>query len=179
MFIYVYFYERKSVIMKCPNCGFHDSKVIDSRPTENRIRRRRECLQCKERFTTYEEIENTPLMVIKKNGSMEEFKRDKLLKSIVRAAANRSTIDTRTVNEMVDSIAAELRNNFKDEVTSAQIGEMALRMLKNKDEVAYIRFASVYQKFTDAESFIKIISELTEDKKREQNEQNEQNKKSE
>lgn len=155
--------------MKCPSCGFDDSKVIDSRPTENRIRRRRECLKCKERFTTYEEIENTPLMVTKRDGSVEEFKRDKLLKSIVRAAANRATIDSRTANEMVDSIVCELRNNFKDEVTSTQIGEMALHKLKNKDAVAYIRFASVYQKFNDAESFIKVITELSEDKDREEN----------
>lgn len=153
--------------MKCPNCGFADSKVIDSRPTENRIRRRRECLQCKERFTTYEEIENTPLMVTKRDGSVEEFERDKLLKSIIRAAANRPNIDSRVANEMVDSIVGELRNNFKDEITSAHIGEMALRKLKDKDEVAYIRFASVYQKFNDAESFIKVITELTEDKNKE------------
>ena len=153
--------------MKCPNCGFADSKVIDSRPTENRIRRRRECLQCKERFSTYEEIENTPLMVTKRDGSVEEFKRDKLLKSIVRAAANRPNIDSRVANEMVDSIVGELRNNFKDEITSAHIGEMTLRKLKDKDEVAYIRFASVYQKFNDAESFIKVITELTENKNRE------------
>ncbi|MCM1055906.1 MAG: transcriptional regulator NrdR [Bacteroides sp.] len=152
--------------MRCPSCGFDDSKVIDSRPTENRIRRRRECLKCRERFTTYEEIENTPLMVTKRDGSVEEFKRDKLLKSIVRAAANRSTIDSRTANEMVDGIVCELRNNFKDEVTSTQIGEMALRKLKAKDAVAYIRFASVYQKFNDAESFIKVITELSEDKEK-------------
>lgn len=150
--------------MRCPNCGFDDSKVIDSRPTENRIRRRRECLQCKERFTTYEEIENTPLMVTKKDGSIEEFKRDKLLKGIVRAAANRPNVDSRAVNEMVDSIVGELRNNFKDEVTSTHIGEMTLRKLKEKDEVAYIRFASVYQKFNDVDSFIKVITELNEDK---------------
>ncbi len=153
--------------MKCPNCGYYDSKVIDSRPTENRIRRRRECLQCRERFTTYEEIENTPLMVTKRDGSVEEFKRDKLLKSIVRAAANRPNIDSKAANEMVDSIVSELRNNFKDEVTSTHIGEMTLRKLKDKDEVAYIRFASVYQKFNDAESFIKVITELTEDKNKE------------
>lgn len=108
-------------------------------------------------------------MVTKKNGSVEEFKRDKLLKSIVRAAANRATIDTRAANDMVDGIVSELRNNFKDEVTSTQIGEMALRKLKDKDAVAYIRFASVYQKFNDAESFIKVITELSEDKSREQN----------
>ena len=153
--------------MRCPNCGYDDSKVIDSRPTENRIRRRRECLKCKERFTTYEEIENTPLMVTKRDGSVEEFKRDKLLKSIVRAAANRPNVDSRAAGEMVDGIVAELRNNFKDEVTSSQIGEMTLRKLKDKDEVAYIRFASVYQKFNDAESFIKVITELTEDKNKE------------
>lgn len=153
--------------MKCPNCGFDDSKVIDSRPTENRIRRRRECLKCRERFTTYEEIENTPLIVIKRNKSTEEFKRDKVLKSIVRAAANRPSIDTRAANEIVDSIISELRNNFKDEITSAHIGEMVLRKLKDKDEVAYIRFASVYQKFDDAESFIKVITELAEDKNKE------------
>lgn len=156
--------------MRCPNCGYDDSKVIDSRPTENRIRRRRECLQCRERFTTYEEIENTPLMVTKRDGSVEEFKRDKLLKSIVRAAANRPNVDTKAANDMVDGIVGELRNNFKDEITSTQIGEMALRKLKDKDEVAYIRFASVYQKFNDAESFIKVITELAEGKNKERGE---------
>lgn len=156
--------------MRCPNCGYDDSKVIDSRPTENRIRRRRECLQCRERFTTYEEIENTPLMVTKRDGSVEEFKQDKLLKSIVRAAANRPNVDTKAANDMVDGIVGELRNNFKDEITSTQIGEMALRKLKDKDEVAYIRFASVYQKFNDAESFIKVITELAEGKNKERGE---------
>lgn len=145
--------------MKCPECGFDDSKVIDSRPTDGKIRRRRECLSCKCRFTTYEIVENTPLMVVKKDHSIEPFDSQKLIERLLRAAVKRPiTLDV--IENMVYEIESELKNRLQKEVTSAQIGEMVLEKLKKTDDVAYIRFASVYKEFNDAESFIKIISEL-------------------
>lgn len=145
--------------MKCPECGFDDSKVIDSRPTDGKIRRRRECLSCKCRFTTYEIVENTPLMVVKKDHSIEPFDSQKLIERLLRAAVKRPiTLDV--IENMVYEIESELKNRLQKEVSSAQIGEMVLEKLKKTDDVAYIRFASVYKEFNDAESFIKIISEL-------------------
>lgn len=148
--------------MKCPECGFEDSKVVDSRPTENKIRRRRECLQCKARFTTYEIVENIPLMVIKKDNSIEPFDRQKLIDRLLRATIKRP-IKLETIENMVDEIVNEMKNRFQREVTSDKIGEMVLHKLKNIDRVAYIRFASVYRDFNDVESFIKIIGELSEE----------------
>ncbi|MBR5089482.1 MAG: transcriptional repressor NrdR [Ruminiclostridium sp.] len=145
--------------MRCPECGFEDSKVIDSRPTDGKIRRRRECLSCKCRFTTYEMVENIPLMVVKKDHSIEPFDPAKLDERIRRATIKRP-VSYETIENMVDEIEAELKNNLQKEVTSAQIGDMVLEKLKKTDHVAYIRFASVYKDFNDAESFIKIISEL-------------------
>lgn len=148
--------------MKCPECGFDDSKVIDSRPTDGKIRRRRECLSCKCRFTTYEVVENIPLVVVKKDRSIEPFDSQKLIERLLRATVKRP-VTLEAIENMVDEIESELKNNFQREVTSEKIGEMVLRKLKDTDHVAYIRFASVYRDFTDADSFIKIISELTED----------------
>lgn len=148
--------------MKCPECGFDDSKVIDSRPTDGKIRRRRECLACKCRFTTYEVVENIPLVVIKKDRSIEPFDSQKLIERLLRATVKRP-VTLEVIENMVDEIESELKNNFQREVTSEKIGEMVLKKLKDTDHVAYIRFASVYRDFTDADSFIKIISELTED----------------
>lgn len=145
--------------MRCPECGFEDSKVIDSRPTDGKIRRRRECLACKFRFTTYEIIESTPLMVVKKDHSIEPFDSQKLVDRLLRATVKRP-VSLETIENMVDDIETELKNNLQKEVTSSKIGEMALEKLKHTDHVAYIRFASVYKEFTDAEEFIKIISEL-------------------
>lgn len=147
--------------MKCPECGFDDSKVIDSRPTDGKIRRRRECLSCKCRFTTYEVVENIPLVVIKKDRSIEPFDSQKLIERLLRATVKRP-VTLEAIENMVDEIESELKNNFQREVTSEKIGEMVLKKLKDTDHVAYIRFASVYRDFTDADSFIKIISELTE-----------------
>ena len=130
--------------MKCPECGYEDRKVIDSRPAENKIRRRRECLSCKCRFTTYEMVETIPLMVVKKDNTIEPFDRDKLI--------------------MVEDIVQELKNQFRREVSSDEIGELVLRRLKDIDKVAYIRFASVYRDFNDIDSFVRIISELNEEK---------------
>lgn len=148
--------------MKCPECGFEDSKVIDSRPTDGKIRRRRECLSCKCRFTTYEVIENIPLVVVKKDRSIEPFDSQKLIERLLRATVKRP-VSLETIENMVEEIESELKNNFQREVTSEKIGEMVLKKLKDIDHVAYIRFASVYRDFTDADSFIRIISELTED----------------
>lgn len=145
--------------MKCPECGFDESKVIDSRPTDGKIRRRRECLSCKCRFTTYEVVENTPLMVVKKDHSIEPFDPEKLVERLRRAAVKRP-LSLTELEEMVDEIENELKNKLVKEVPSSKIGEMVLEKLKDKDDVAYIRFASVYMDFTDAESFIKIITEL-------------------
>lgn len=151
--------------MKCPECGYEDSKVIDSRPTDGKIRRRRECLSCKCRFTTYEVVENIPLVVIKKDRSIEPFDSQKLVERLLRATIKRP-VTLEAIEKMVDDIESELKNNFQREVTSEKIGEMVLKKLKDTDHVAYIRFASVYRDFTDADSFIKIISELTEDEKK-------------
>ena len=146
-------------LMRCPECGYEDSKVIDSRPTENKIRRRRECLKCKARFTTYEIIENIPLMVIKKDNSIEPFDRQKLIDRVLRATVKRP-VKLETVENIVDEIVNELKNKLQREVTSDKIGEAVLHKLKSIDSVAYIRFASVYREFNDIESFKKIITEI-------------------
>ena len=146
--------------MKCPECGYEDSKVIDSRPTEDKIRRRRECLKCKARFTTYEVIENIPLMVIKKDNSIEPFNRQKLIDRVLRATVKRP-VKLETVEKMVDEIVNDLKNKLQREVTSDKIGEAVLHKLKEVDDVAYIRFASVYREFDDAESFMRVIGEMS------------------
>ncbi len=148
--------------MRCPECGCEESKVIDSRPTENKVRRRRECINCGFRFTTYEIIEEVPLMVIKKDHSIEPFDREKLVDRLRRAAVKRP-VSLETLENMVEEIASELKNTLQREVTSDKIGEMVLHKLKKIDAVAYIRFASVYRDFNDVDSFMKIISELKDE----------------
>ncbi len=145
--------------MRCPKCGCEDSKVVDSRPSDERIRRRRECLSCKNRFTTYEVIETVPLMVIKKDNSIQPFDRDKLIDRLLRAAVKRP-VRLETLECLVDNIVDQLTDEFQHDVTSDKIGEMVLEGLRDIDKVAYIRFASVYRDFTDVDSFIDIISEL-------------------
>lgn len=149
--------------MKCPECGYEDSKVIDSRPAENKIRRRRECLSCKCRFTTYEMVETIPLMVVKKDNTIEPFDRDKLINRLARATVKRP-VQIEDLEKMVEDIVQELKNQFRREVSSDEIGEMVLRRLKDIDKVTYIRFASVYRDFNDIDSFVRIISELNEEK---------------
>lgn len=149
--------------MKCPECGYEDSKVIDSRPAENKIRRRRECLSCKCRFTTYEMVETIPLMVVKKDNTIEPFDRDKLINRLARATVKRP-VQIEDLEKMVEDIVQELKNQFRREVSSDEIGELVLRRLKDIDKVAYIRFASVYRDFNDIDSFVRIISELNEEK---------------
>ncbi len=149
--------------MKCPECGYEDSKVIDSRPAENKIRRRRECLSCKCRFTTYEMVETIPLMVVKKDNTIEPFDRDKLINRLARATVKRP-VQIEDLEKMVEDIVQELKNQCRREVSSDEIGELVLRRLKDIDKVAYIRFASVYRDFNDIDSFVRIISELNEEK---------------
>lgn len=149
--------------MKCPECGYEDSKVIDSRPAENKIRRRRECLSCKCRFTTYEMVETIPLMVVKKDNTIEPFDRDKLINRLARATVKRP-VQIEDLEKLVEDIVQELKNQFRREVSSDEIGELVLRRLKDIDKVAYIRFASVYRDFNDIDSFVRIISELNEEK---------------
>lgn len=147
--------------MKCPYCGFEDTKVIDSRPADSKKRRRRECTNCSKRFTTYEIVEVPLLMVQKKDGTFEPFKRNKLIDGIYNAIKKRP-ISIDEVNNLVDEIENFYANEMKTQIHSNEIGDMVLEKLKKLDLIAYIRFASVYKDFTDVESFIKIISELNE-----------------
>lgn len=151
--------------MKCPYCNFLESKVVDSRPTDEgeRIRRRRECLSCNKRFTTYEIIETTPLMVIKKDKSREGFDRNKLLAGMLRACEKRQ-VSLAQLEEAVGNIEADIQNTLDREITSVRIGELAMRELKNVDEVAYVRFASVYRHFKDINSFMDELKEILESK---------------
>ncbi|MBR3313327.1 MAG: transcriptional repressor NrdR [Atopobiaceae bacterium] len=140
--------------MRCPRCGCEESKVIDSRPSENNeaIRRRRECVRCSTRFTTYERREETPLMVIKKDGTKETFDRQKIMNGLLRATVKRN-IPIRTLNSLIDSIESELRDNGISEVSTQEIGSMVLKRLLTVDKVAYVRFASVYRDYKDVDEF--------------------------
>jgi len=151
--------------MKCPFCGFEESKVIDSRPTDEgeRIRRRRECLNCQKRFTTYEIIENLPIIVVKRDNSREQFDRNKLINSLMRACEKR-TVSLSTIENAVDEIESVIQNSLDREVSSKQIGELAMDKLKNIDEVAYVRFASVYRQFKDINTFMEELTKLLQDK---------------
>lgn len=147
--------------MKCPFCSHYDSKVLDSRPVEegNAIRRRRECAKCGKRFTTYEKYDEIPLVVAKKDGKREVFDRNKVLGGIIKACEKRP-ISLSQMEELTDDIEKELRNQMDLEVTSRQIGEMIMDKLRSLDEVAYVRFASVYRQFKDVNSFIDELEKL-------------------
>ena len=149
--------------MKCPYCGEVDSKVIDSRPTEDgeKIRRRRECLNCKKRFTTYEIVETVPLMVVKKDGRREAFDRSKMINGMIKACEKRP-VSMAQMEDIVNDIEKTISNSMQKEVESYDIGEMIMNRLKEVDEVAYVRFASVYRQFTDVNTFIKEIEKLIE-----------------
>lgn len=151
--------------MKCPFCGYSESKVIDSRPTDegSRIRRRRECLECGKRFTTYEIIESLPIIVVKRDKSREVFDRDKLFNGMLRACEKRP-VSIETLEKAVDDIEIQIQNSLEREVTATQIGEYAMEKLKEIDEVAYVRFASVYRQFKDINSFHEAINKLLGDK---------------
>lgn len=147
--------------MKCPFCGYEESKVIDSRPTDEgqRIRRRRECLQCTKRFTTYEIIESLPIIVIKKDKSRETFNRDKLMTGLLRACEKRP-VSVDTLDNMIDEIEVIIQNSLDREVSSVRIGELVMEKLKKIDEVAYVRFASVYRQFKDINTFMAELNKL-------------------
>ncbi|MBO4792932.1 MAG: transcriptional repressor NrdR [Clostridia bacterium] len=147
--------------MRCPSCGCLESRVIDSRQNieGNNIKRRRECIQCQKRFTTFEVIESVQIVVVKKNGSKELFDKSKLLGGIMKACQKRPVNAETIANE----IESELQNSLRHEVTSGDIGEMVMRKLKDADDVAYVRFASVYREFKDIETFIRELNSIKED----------------
>lgn len=145
--------------MKCPFCGFEDTKVVDSRPADGKKRRRRECTRCGKRFTTYEAVEMPVLLVLKRDNTIELFDRNKLIKGLSTAVKKRP-VSVEDINRIVDSIESSFANSMQDRITSREIGDIVLQHLKEIDQVAYVRFASVYEDFTSIESFISIISEL-------------------
>ena len=151
--------------MKCPYCGVQDSKVIDSRHSEDgaSIRRRRECLACQKRFTTYEIVESLPIIVVKRDGSRQTFDRNKILNSMVRAFDKRQ-VDVADLDRITTEIEQCIQNTLEREVTTDAIGQMVMERLKPLDEVAYIRFASVYRRFQDVRSFIHEIEMFLEEK---------------
>ncbi len=153
------------VPMKCPYCGYEESKVIDSRPADEgeRIRRRRECLSCAKRFTTHEVIETVPIIVVKRDKSREVFDRNKLTAGFLRACEKRP-VSIDQIEKMVDSIETKLQSSLDREVTSGYIGELAMDQLKNVDEVAYVRFASVYRQFKDINTFMDELNKLLREK---------------
>ena len=150
--------------MKCPYCSYTESKVVDSRPAEDseKIRRRRECLSCGRRFTTYEAVENTPLVVVKKDKSRQLFDREKLLRGLLRACEKRP-ISMEELERFVDSIEQNYANEMGKEVSSVELGEYVLKELKKLDKVAYIRFASVYRDFSDVDSFMTELRKLQQE----------------
>ena len=151
--------------MRCPYCAFLESKVVDSRPADEgaSIRRRRECLSCHKRFTTYETVESLPLMVVKKDGSRQSFDRSKVMGGLIRACEKRP-VSYQTLEGLVAEIELSLQNQIDREVSSSQIGELVLERLKQLDEVAYVRFASVYREFKDVDSFMAELKQLMENK---------------
>ena len=150
--------ERKHTDMKCPCCGYHESKVVDSRSAQDgaTIRRRRECLSCKKRFTTFEMVESVPVFVIKKNGARELFDRAKLLAGIMKATEKRPV----NAEQIATEIESEIQNALRQDVPTRDIGEMVMNKLKGQDVVAYVRFASVYREFTDVDTFMSELSSL-------------------
>lgn len=147
--------------MKCPFCGYTESKVIDSRPAEEgaTIRRRRECLACSKRFTTYEIIERMPLVVVKRDGSRQSFDKVKLINGMVRASEKRP-VPLAKLEEIADDIEQEFQSSLEREIKTVDIGEMVMSRLKDVDEVAYVRFASVYRSFKDINTFMEELSKL-------------------
>lgn len=146
--------------MKCPFCGYAESKVTDSRPTDDSsIRRRRECLSCQRRFTTYEVLDNPPLIVIKRDGTRQSFSKDKIINGLVKACEKRP-VTFEQINHIVENVQQSLRNSLENEVSSLHIGELVMENLKQLDQVAYVRFASVYRQFKDVESFIDELNSL-------------------
>ncbi|WP_066506954.1 transcriptional regulator NrdR [Abyssisolibacter fermentans] len=151
--------------MKCPYCDYNETKVIDSRPTVEgqAIRRRRECINCNSRFTTYERIEEIPIIVVKKDGTRQTFNRNKLLNGIIKACEKRP-VSIKTMEGIIDEIEKNLNNMFEKEITTKRIGEMVMNSLKNVDEVSYVRFASVYRQFKDINTFMDELKKILNEK---------------
>lgn len=151
--------------MKCPFCNFPDSKVVDSRPTDEgtSIRRRRECLKCMKRFTTYETVERLPLMLIKRDGAREPYDRNKLLSGVMKACEKRPVPQAR-LEQLVDTVEQRLFGTLETEISSQKIGEMVMDELRRVDEVAYVRFASVYRQFKDINTFLDELNTLLKTK---------------
>lgn len=151
--------------MKCPFCGYGDSKVIDTRPTDegNTIRRRRECLNCQKRFTTYEKIEQSPIMVIKKDGNRQAFDREKIIRGMIKSCEKRP-VSAADIEEAVNNIEKKIENSMKKEISSLEVGEMVMDELKDLDEVSYVRFASVYREFKDLQSFVDELENFVKKK---------------
>ena len=147
--------------MKCIYCGCEDSKVLDSRSTEetNSIRRRRECLNCGKRFTTYETVETVPILVVKKDGSRQPFNIEKIRSGMFKACEKRP-VSIAQIDQMAEDIEKQIQNSLRQEISSQEIGEMIMSKLKAADEIAYVRFASVYRQFKDVTNFIKLITEM-------------------
>ena len=150
--------------MKCPFCGDQESKVVDSRHSEDglSIRRRRECMGCQRRFTTYEIVESLPIIVVKRNGSRQNFDRNKILNSMIRAFDKRK-VDLDDLDRLATEIEQAIQNSLEREITTDRLGEMVMARIKPMDEVAYIRFASVYRRFQDVSSFVKEVSRFLEE----------------
>ena len=151
--------------MKCPFCGYDYSKVLDTRPTDEgyTIRRRRECLKCQKRFTTYEKIEQSPVMVIKKDGNRQAFDRDKIIRGMIKSCEKRP-VSADEIEEAVNNIEKKIENSMRREITSLEIGEMVMDELKDLDEVSYVRFASVYREFKDLQSFVDELENFVKKK---------------
>ncbi|MDR0861710.1 MAG: transcriptional regulator NrdR [Oscillospiraceae bacterium] len=149
--------------MKCPFCSFADSRVVDSRPAEEgaTIRRRRECLSCQKRFTTYEFVERMPLVVIKRDGTRQTFDKQKVVNGMLRACEKRH-VSVSALQSVADEIEMDLQNSLENEISSTEIGELVMKRIKKLDEVAYVRFASVYRSFKDVNSFMSEINKLLE-----------------
>ncbi|WP_071125737.1 transcriptional regulator NrdR [Peptoniphilus lacydonensis] len=151
--------------MKCPFCGCDDSKVLDTRPTDEgyTIRRRRECLSCQKRFTTYEKIEKSPIMVIKKDGNRQAFDREKIIRGMIKSCEKRP-VSISEIENAVNNIEKRIENSMRKEITSLEIGDMVMDELKDLDEVSYVRFASVYREFKDLQSFMDELKNFVKKK---------------
>jgi len=156
---------KGEILMKCPYCGYSESKVVDSRPTEEEtaIRRRRECEKCSKRFTTYEKVEEMPLIIVKKEGNREIYQRSKIINGFIKACEKRP-VSVKQIEEVVDEIEKELYNSMEKEIDSKKIGEMVMNRLKQLDDVAYVRFASVYRQFKDLNTFIEELNKLIKER---------------
>ncbi len=151
--------------MKCPYCGYNETKVVDSRSTDDNmaIRRRRECLRCNKRYTTYEKIENVPVLVVKKNMNREYFDRTKILNGLIKACEKRP-VSRKQIENITDEVEKKINNNMIMEISSSEIGEIIMENLKKVDEVSYVRFASVYRQFKDINTFMQEIKNLISNK---------------